>query len=148
MTDLATHMRVYEPEHVLSGPYLYTKWDPHLVQQLLTLLSADSAGMRIDVQTSDYDSMQQQFVKRFEVRSGLGGSCRNDAGMAGTCCMHAALATGWTRDIPGTVGWQQRLAHRAWQAVRLSRGAAFRGSRNTTRSGLTCTLSPPRYLRA
>ena len=67
-TELAANMRVYSPEHTLAGPYLHSKWDPHLVQQLLTLLAADSPGMRVDVQTSDYEQLQEQFAKAFEVR--------------------------------------------------------------------------------
>jgi hypothetical protein len=61
-------MRVYQPPHILVGSYLYEVWDPHLVEQLVSLMAPDRPGMRIDVQTSDFGVLQPQFKATFKVR--------------------------------------------------------------------------------
>lgn len=68
VTQLASDMRVYAPHHVLVGGYLHDKWDPHLVEQLVSLMAPDREGMRVDVQTSDFDSLKGAFATTFEVR--------------------------------------------------------------------------------
>jgi hypothetical protein len=69
VTQLASDMRVYQPHHILVGSYLYETWDPHLIKQLLSLLSPDRPGMRIDVQTSDFGSLHHQFKSTFKACS-------------------------------------------------------------------------------
>ena len=69
VTQLASDMLVYAPHHVLVGGYLHERWDAHLVEQLVSLMAADREGMRLDVQTSDFDALKEAFATTFEARS-------------------------------------------------------------------------------
>jgi secreted Zn-dependent insulinase-like peptidase len=68
VSGLAAAMFCYRPEHVLSGAYLHEEWDPALVQQIGEALSAKSDGMRVDLQTSGFENLRDQFKATFEVR--------------------------------------------------------------------------------
>jgi hypothetical protein len=68
VTSLAADMRVFAPEHILVGNYLYGGWDANLVQQLLSLMAPDVPGLRIDLQTSEYDKLTEGLAGSFEAR--------------------------------------------------------------------------------
>ena len=68
VTQLASDMRVYTPEHLLVGNYLYGTWDANLIKQLVSLMAPDVAGMRIDLRTSEYEQLTQGLEASFEVR--------------------------------------------------------------------------------
>jgi secreted Zn-dependent insulinase-like peptidase len=68
VTQLASEMRVFSPQHILVGSYLYGKWDASLIQQLMSLMSPDSKGMRIDLQSSEYNAICERVPGTFEVR--------------------------------------------------------------------------------
>ena len=76
VTQLASDMRVYTPEHLLVGNYLYGTWDANLIKQLLSLMAPDVAGMRIDLQTSEYEQLTQGLDTTFQVR---GMACSSNA---------------------------------------------------------------------
>lgn len=64
---LAANLFCYRPEHVLSGAYLFDKWDPALVETIGESLSSQADGMRIDLQTSQYSELTPLFKTTFEV---------------------------------------------------------------------------------
>jgi hypothetical protein len=66
-TQLAADMLVYAPEHTLVGGYLHSTYDAHLIGQLLALMAPDRDGMRIDVQSSDYERLRSSLEGKFKV---------------------------------------------------------------------------------
>ena len=80
-TQLAADMRVYAPEHTLVGNYLYSKFDANLISQLTSLMAPDRAGIRIDVQTSEYERLTEGLSDSFEVHP-ASASAGSESGMA------------------------------------------------------------------
>lgn len=67
VSELASSLFSYRPEHVLSGAYLYEEWDEALITRVGAGLSARSDGMRVDLQTSEFTKLRALFEKTFEV---------------------------------------------------------------------------------
>jgi hypothetical protein len=72
VADLAEAMFYYRPEDVLSEAYVYEEWDPSLIQRVGEALSATSDGIRMDLQTSEYQSLSDEFKATFMVRFTIG----------------------------------------------------------------------------
>lgn len=53
VTQLATDLHIYPPEHVLIGPYHHDDFDGDLINELLGIMSPSAA--RLDVQTKAYE---------------------------------------------------------------------------------------------
>lgn len=54
VSSLAAHLYAYEPEHLLSGQYLYSEFRPELIGRFLELLSTDNMIVKITSKTPSF----------------------------------------------------------------------------------------------
>jgi hypothetical protein len=67
VSTLSANLLTYKVEHALSGEFLYEKWDAALLKQVGSLLSAKADGLRIDLQTSEFETLLPLFHQVFQV---------------------------------------------------------------------------------
>ena len=67
VSDLAASLFCYRPEHALNGAYLYEEWDEALITRVGAALSAQSDGLRLDLQTSEFANLCPLFKDTFQV---------------------------------------------------------------------------------
>ncbi|GMH33878.1 hypothetical protein BSKO_01712 [Bryopsis sp. KO-2023] len=66
VTRLSTAPFYFDSEHTLNSSYIYEDWDPELVEDTLSRMDANAIGLRIDLQTKQFEESKELAKKVFD----------------------------------------------------------------------------------